>query len=77
MVSKPLPSVSKVAVPVAGAVQANQTDLSPVKPACVEGSPASRVAQVLSPWALPEAPATMSALAKLSFEGRAGSKTTE
>src|SRR6185503_18366396 len=67
-VSKVLPTVRNVAIPLAVAVQVYQTELLPGLPAC-NGSPTSRVVKLLVPVAEPLAPESGLAAAKLSFAG--------
>src|ERR1035441_5693134 len=69
-VSNALPAVLKVTVPLAGATQRNQTEAPPVFPAWF-GSPASLVAPTVLPDVVPETPAIVVALAKLSLAGAA------
>src|SRR4051812_15615846 len=66
--SRPLPTVSKVAVPVAGATHLYQADPPPMFPAWL-GSPASLVASTLVPLRLPVAGSSTAAAEKLSLLG--------
>src|SRR5262245_57519317 len=70
-VSKLLPAVSKVTVPLSGALQANHTELLAGIPAW-SGSPFSLVAAALLPVALPETPVIRWRPARLSLAGWAG-----
>ena len=65
-VSKRLPCVVTVSVPLAGAVQRYQMEASGLVAPCV-GSPGSRVAPVVEPDVLPVPPVSASALAKASL----------
>ena len=67
-VSKSLPWVLKVQIPLLGAVQRYQTDLPPSLPAWL-GSPVSLVAVVLLPTRVPLTPLMARALPKLSLAG--------
>jgi hypothetical protein len=69
-VSKLEPRVSMVTEPAEGAVQRYQIDAPPALPAWL-GSPDSLVAPAFEPVAVPLAPETTCALAKLSFAGAA------
>src|SRR5438105_3169238 len=69
-VSKPEPTVSTVAVPLAGAVQRYQTEAPPALPAWL-GSPDSFAAPAFEPVTVPLAPEIACAFAKLSFAGAA------
>src|SRR6266404_3943561 len=71
-VSKSLPRVSIVTLPVLGACHRYQTDLVLVGLSGLFGSPASFVAAIFVPVTLPEHPLTTCALAKLSFGGGDG-----
>src|SRR5882762_9667310 len=64
-VSKLLPKVSKTAVPLSGAIQANQTEAPPCAP--WTGSLVSRVAPNVKPLVVPLAPEIRDALAKASL----------
>src|SRR5215471_14382983 len=69
IVSKSLPTVAKLTVILAGAVQVYQTEAPPGFPAIVAGSPVSFVAPMLLPLIEPLAPTATWALAKLSLAG--------
>src|SRR6185503_4829134 len=73
-VSKVLPTVRNVAIPLVVAVQVYQTELLPGLPAC-NGSPTSRVVKLFVPMAEPPAPARALAAAKLSFAAGDGTVT--
>ena len=73
-VSKLLPRVSKLAMPLAGAVQASQTEVPPTLPACL-GSFASRVAPRLLPLPRPASPTIVPAAAYGSAMGSASLRT--
>src|SRR5690242_13440921 len=68
MVSKPLPRVVTVYVPLLGAVQVHQTEEPPELPAW-NGSLGSRVAPTLEPVTVTTAPARATRLEKLSLVG--------
>ena len=69
MVSKSLPTVSTVSVPLKGAVQRYQTDARGVLTPAWSGSPVSLVARMLLPLTVPLLPPSTVALAKASFSG--------
>ena len=66
--SKLLPAVFRLTLPLDGAVQVHHTDLPPALPATV-GSPDCLVAFTLVPFKLNDVPATTEAFANASFTG--------
>src|SRR5438128_12243535 len=71
-VSKLEPSVSKVAWPVAGAVQRYQTERPTGSPSIRAGSPVSTLAPTVEPVTRPLGPESGCAAANASFAGPAG-----
>jgi hypothetical protein len=71
IVSKLLPDVLIVTLPLDGAVHDHHTDLPPELPAWF-GSPDSLVAQLLAPLTVDDEPLIDTLLAKLSFAGGCG-----
>src|SRR6266567_293813 len=67
-VSKLLPTVSKITVPLVAGVHRYQTDFPPAFPAW-SGSPASLVAPTLEPFVAPAGPLSRKALLNESFGG--------